>query len=96
VSSDHLARLGERLRQARIERNEMQQLFADRLGVSRPTLSRMESGDSKVSVGAWVKALHLLGRLDDLDLLLAAEDDLFEQYERGTRPHRKRASRKRA
>ena len=96
MGNEHLKRLGERLRQARIERNEMQQLFADRLGLSRPTLSRMESGDPRVSVGAWVKALSLLGRLDDLDLLLASEDDLFEQYERANRPHRRRASRKRS
>jgi hypothetical protein len=29
-------------------------------------------------------------------LLLASEDDLFEQYERANRPHRRRASRKRS
>jgi len=95
MQDDKLKSLGERLRQARITRNEMQQLFADRLGVSRPTLSRMESGDPGVTIGLWVKALHLLDREDELDQLLAAGDNLFEKYEQQNAPKRKRVSGKR-
>ncbi|NTU53396.1 MAG: helix-turn-helix domain-containing protein [Chlorobiaceae bacterium] len=95
MHDDKLRSLGERLRQARIARNEMQQLFADRLGVSRPTLSKMEAGDPGVTIGIWVKALHLLDRDDELDQLLAAGDNLFEKYEQQNAPKRKRVSRKR-
>jgi transcriptional regulator with XRE-family HTH domain len=96
MQDDKLKLLGERLRQARIARHEMQQRFADRLGVSRPTLGRMESGDPGVSIGAWLKALQMLGRDDELDLLLSTGDDLFEKYEQANTPKRRRASRKRA
>ncbi|AAM72148.1 MAG TPA: XRE family transcriptional regulator [Chlorobaculum sp.] len=68
------------MRQARIARHEMQQRFADRLGLSRPTLGKMESGDPGVSIGAWTKALELLDRQDELDLLLASGDNLFEKF----------------
>jgi transcriptional regulator with XRE-family HTH domain len=95
TGKEKLNELGARLREARIERNEMQQMFADRLGVSRPTLSRLEAGDPGVSIGVWVKVLQLLDRVDDLDHLLASRDDLFTQYDRTTRPRRLRASRKR-
>jgi DNA-binding XRE family transcriptional regulator len=94
VQDDKLKCLGERLRQLRIARHEMQQRFADRLGVSRPTLGRMESGDPGVSIGAWVKALELLDRLDEFDLLLAPGENLFEKYEQESAPRRKRVSRK--
>lgn len=96
MQDDKLKQLGERLRQARIARHEMQQRFADRLGISRPTLGRMESGDPGVSIGVWLKALQLLERDDELDLLLSQGDDLFETYEQVSAPKRKRASRKRA
>jgi len=94
MQDDKLKCLGERLRQLRIARHEMQQRFADRLGVSRPTLGRMESGDPGVSIGAWVKALELLDRLDEFDLLLAPGENLFEKYEQESAPLRKRVSRK--
>jgi transcriptional regulator with XRE-family HTH domain len=95
MQDDKLKSLGKRLRQARIARNEMQQLFAERLGVSRPTLSKMESGNPGVTIGLWVKALHLLDREDELDHLLAAGENLFEKYEQENTPKRKRISRKR-
>jgi transcriptional regulator with XRE-family HTH domain len=95
MQDEKLKSLGERLRQARIARNEMQQLFAERLGVSRPTLSKMESGDPGVTIGLWVKALYLLDSGDELDQLLAAGENLFEKYEQENTPKRKRVSRKR-
>ncbi len=95
MQDDKLKSLGERLRRARIARHEMQQRFADRIGVSRPTLGKMESGDPGVSIGAWAKALELLDRQDELDLLLAPGDNLFEKYEQESAPPRKRVSRRR-
>ncbi|NEI66516.1 helix-turn-helix domain-containing protein [Rhizobium leguminosarum] len=40
--------------------------FARRIGVSRTTLHRLESGDPGISLNTFVMALHALGRLDAL------------------------------
>ncbi|MDL1968834.1 MAG: helix-turn-helix domain-containing protein, partial [Deltaproteobacteria bacterium] len=39
-----LLRLGERLKEARLARNESQELFAQRLGLTRQSYSKMEKG----------------------------------------------------
>ena len=75
---DFLARLGTRLREARLARNESQARFAARIGVSIPTLRRLEQGDPSAQVGHWLEALELLGRLDDFDALLAPSVSLFD------------------
>jgi transcriptional regulator with XRE-family HTH domain len=75
---DSLARLGRRLRESRLARNEPQARFAARIGVSIPTLRRLEQGDSKTQIGHWLEALELLGRLDDVDALLAPSASLFD------------------
>ena len=95
-SEAHLSRLGRRLRDARLKRNEPQREFAVRLGVSIPTLRKMETGNPSVSIGVWVDALDLLDRLSDIDQLLSIETSLFEQYDRTKKKPRQRASRKRA
>ncbi|MGA9990710.1 MAG: helix-turn-helix transcriptional regulator [Thiobacillaceae bacterium] len=75
---DSLARLGTRLREARLARNESQGRFAARIGVSIPTLRRLEQGDPNTQIGHWLEALELLGRLDDVDALLAPSVSLFD------------------
>ena len=72
-----LQNLGSRLRAERIRRNETQALFAARIGVSVPTLRKMESGDPTVMVGYWSIALEILDRAGDLDAILAEPEDLF-------------------
>lgn len=76
---DSLLRLGARLRAERLARNEPQARFAARLGVSVPTLRRMEQGDATAQIGSWLTALDLLGRAADFDALLAPRTSLFEQ-----------------
>jgi len=44
-----LQALGTRLREERLRRNETQALFAARVGVSVPTLRKMEAGDPSPS-----------------------------------------------
>ena len=61
-----LIRLGENLALARVRRKESQRQWALRLGVSVPTLIRMERGDPSVSAGIYVAALWLMGRAQDL------------------------------
>jgi transcriptional regulator with XRE-family HTH domain len=89
-----LQNLGSRLRAERLRRNETQALFAARIGVSVPTLRKMESGDPTVMVGYWSTALEVLDRAGDLDAILAVPEDLFAKYEQLKAPSRRRASRR--
>ena len=72
-----LQTLGARLRAERLRRNDTQAMFAARIGVSIPTVRKMECGDPSVVVGYWVIALDLLDRIGDLDAVLAPPEDLF-------------------
>lgn len=67
--------LGERLRLARKRRRITAVLMAQRVGISRDTLRRLETGDPAVSLGVYGRALRVLGLDADLDRL-AAEDPL--------------------
>jgi transcriptional regulator with XRE-family HTH domain len=58
--------LGEDLAIARTRRRESQRVWAKRLGVSVPTLIRMERGDPGVGAGIYATALWLVGRVDAL------------------------------
>jgi transcriptional regulator with XRE-family HTH domain len=91
-----LQSLGQRLKNARLKRDETQKEFSARLGVSIPTLYKMERGEASIPIGRWAEALWLLDRIDDLDNLLAPEKSLFDQYEAQTRikKQRQRASKK--
>lgn len=69
-----LTALGERLREARLRRELTAVLFAERLGVSRDTLSRLEKGDPNIAIGTYMKALRALGLDQDIDQV--AKDDI--------------------
>ncbi len=92
--TNSLQSLGARLREERLRRNETQRVFASRIGVSVPTLYKMESGDQRVQFGHWAAALDILGHAEDIDRLLAPGESLFARYERSQTPRRQRASRK--
>ena len=93
-TNDRLKSLGARLRAERLRRNETQQVFASRIGVSIPSYYKMEHGDPSVPIGQWAVALDILGRVEDFDHLLAPTEDLFAKYEQSKTPKRQRASRK--
>jgi transcriptional regulator with XRE-family HTH domain len=67
--------LGERLRLARRRRHLTSVLFAERMGVSRDTLHRLEKGDPGISLGTYLRALRVLGL--DADIELIARDDVL-------------------
>lgn len=73
-----LSLLGTRLRAERLARNEPQARFAARLGISVPTLRRLEQGDASAQIGHWLTALEVLGRLQDAEALLAPGYSLFD------------------
>jgi transcriptional regulator with XRE-family HTH domain len=89
-----LEALGRRLKEVRLEKDDTQQEFASRVGISVPTLRKMEKGDPHVSIGLWIEALWLLDRLSDLDQVLAPRESLFDQYEKTTKLKRQRASKR--
>jgi transcriptional regulator with XRE-family HTH domain len=62
VAAQALKALGEDLAIARTRRRESQRVWAKRLGVSIPTLIRMERGDPGVGAGIYATALWLIGR----------------------------------
>lgn len=70
-----LQALGENLAIARVRRRESQRAWAKRLGVSVPTLIRVERGDPGVSVGIYATALWLMGNSSALPELAAPTHD---------------------
>jgi len=81
IEKNALKELGRRLKDTRLERNDPQKEFACRIGVSTPTLYKMEQGNPSVSIGVWVKALSILGKLEEIDGLISPAESLFERYE---------------
>ncbi len=79
LMGDHIKQLGQRLRTARINRDDPQKEFAVRIGVSIPTLHKMEAGHPSISIGKWAKALTVLDRLDDLNEVLKPKESLFSR-----------------
>ena len=94
TTSGLLQMLGDRLRAERLARNESQSRFAARIGVSVPTLRRMEQGDPSAQIGHWLTALTLLGRIADAEALLAPRYSLFDVAAQAEKPTRQRARRK--
>lgn len=79
-----LRTLGQNLRDARKRRRIPTKLTAERAGISRMTLNKIEKGDGGVSLGAYAKVLFVLGmiqrlleladpKFDTLGLVLEAE-----------------------
>ena len=66
---------GERLKLARKRRNITTVLLAERAGISRATLYKIEQGDPTVSLGHYAAVLDVLGLGSELDLL-AKDDEL--------------------
>ncbi len=84
--------LGTRLRDARLRRRVSLTAMAARVGVSRPTLRRLEQGDPSVNLSTLARVLTVLGLDTDLDLL--AGDDTagrrLQDLELAQRPHARR------
>jgi transcriptional regulator with XRE-family HTH domain len=87
-----LRELGTNLAIARKRRKESLKAWAERIGVSEPTLARMEQGDPAVAIGTYATALWLIGRAQALPDLAAPQSDLGA-LESEVRVARKRAVR---
>ena len=70
-----LQTLGENIRLARLRRDLSSEQVAERAGISRNTLIKIERGDEGVAIGMYFRVLIVLGLQDDL--LLIARDDVL-------------------
>jgi len=70
-----MSQLGERLKLARLRRRLSAQQVAERAGISRATLYKIELGEPNVVMGSYFQVLRVLGLDTDFDLLAA--DDTF-------------------
>ena len=65
--------LGAHLKLARLRRKYSAETVAQRAGITRRTLSKVEQGDPAVALGTYARVMQVL-RLED-DLALLAKDD---------------------
>lgn len=70
-----IEKLGADLAVARLRRKESLRTWAKRMGVSVPTLQRLEAGDPSVGIGIVATALWLIKRDGELRNLAAPEHD---------------------
>src|ERR1700727_164405 len=70
-----LQQLGADLAVARLRRKESLKTWAKRMGVSVPTLLRLEGGEPSVSLGVLATALWLIGRDAALGALATPKED---------------------
>lgn len=89
-----LRRLGRDISIARRVRRLSQEDLAQRIGTSVSTVRRMEDGYPGTALHTFLRALHVLGRLDDVVKVMATENDaLGMELVRGQLPQRVRTSR---
>lgn len=69
-----LSAMGEQIKLARLRRELSAELVAERAGISRATLWKVEQGSPSVAMGIYAAVLHALNNMDS-DLLLIAKDD---------------------
>lgn len=90
-----IKRLGQDLCDARKRRRIPMRLAAERAGISRATLSKIEKGDEGVSLGAYAKILFVLGMVQQLAELADLKfDELGLGLEAESLPKRIRIPRK--
>jgi transcriptional regulator with XRE-family HTH domain len=70
-----LGNVGENIRLARLRRDLSAAQVAERAGISRTTLHKVETGDPGAAIGTYLKVLFVLSL--ENDLLKLAGDDSF-------------------
>lgn len=89
-----LARLGARLKQARLRRNWTQAQTATKAGLSESSVKKVEAGSPRVTVAAYLALLDVFGLSLAFDAVLAPGDDTIgEALSRAAGRQRARAPR---
>jgi len=70
-----LRKLGQDIRKARLRRRITMDLMAKRASISRTTLTKIEKGDSSVSLGIYAIVIFILGMVSNLSNLLDIDKD---------------------
>ena len=88
-----LSELGENMRLARLRRKLSSAQVAQRAGIGRSTLVKIEQGHAGVGIGNIVNVLRVLGLEQDL-LLLAKDDELGRKLQDANLLTKQRAPKK--
>jgi transcriptional regulator with XRE-family HTH domain len=70
-----LVLLGKRLKQARLRRNESQEMVAQRTGTTRATQQRLEKGHPGTTLGVLMNTLYIYGLLGQFDEVADPDTD---------------------
>ena len=87
-----LEQMGEQIKLARLRRDISSELVAERAGICRATLWKVEKGSPSVSIGTYAAVLHALNGMDPDLLLVAKDDELGRKLQDLKLTTRKRAS----
>jgi transcriptional regulator with XRE-family HTH domain len=90
-----LVGVGGKLKAARLRRRYSADIVAQRAGIARATLFRIERGDPGVSLGNYARVMQALRLEQDLNLL-AADDELGRKLQDAEIGVRARAPRRKA
>lgn len=94
ATEEILKTLGEQIKLARLRRDLSVELVAERAGISRSSLWKVESGNPAVAMGIYAAVLHALNNMDKDLLLVARDDEMGRQLQDMNLLTRKRASRR--
>lgn len=72
--------LGQRLRAARLRRSMTQEVMAERVGVSVPTLAKLENGEPSTSLATLLRVLAVLGLSGDIEQI-AVQDTVGRELQ---------------
>lgn len=87
-----LKTMGEQIRLARLRRDLPVELVAERAGISRASLWKVERGSPSVAMGIYAAVLHAIGGMDKELLLIAKDDELGRKLQDLNLSTRKRAT----
>ena len=94
ATEEVLKTMGEQIKLARLRRDLSAELVAERAGISRSSLWKVESGNPAVAIGIYAAVLHALNNMDKDFLLIAKDDELGRQMQDLNLIARKRATRR--
>ena len=94
ATEEILKNMGEQIKLARLRRNLSAALVAERAGISRASLWKVESGNPAVAIGIYAAVLHALGGMASDFELVARDDKMGRQMQDLNLITRKRASRR--
>lgn len=92
-----LSKIGQDINDARRRRRITIALMAERAGLSRATIGKIEKGDPSTSIGGYASVLFVLGMIDRLgDLVDSVHDLVGRRLEDEKLPQRVRTSNRRS